>query len=282
MDSISKPVVCDFSAYVDDDSDLYGDKDAPLKSIIIRHDNDVGIQTTPDYTVVSETYLCQRRIKQSQAGLAISSGYGIDPSSLEATEHYLHFVLNGKVPVLSPNLSTLSEHGYQKEVKDFNQLTSSLGIWALVDQKWTKELASWIHENECLEVMAGNGLLAKALCQNGVSILATDDKSWDDPDCEFSAFYDVKKLDAIEAINKHRNRDILIMSWPPPNISISLDILEAWGSDKPIVFIGDAAGGMTACDAFYRHFEPIAQQPVKSYMPSHKAQDNVVIGYYKP
>ena len=281
MDSINKPATCDFSAYADDDSDLYGDNEAPLKSSIERHENDVGIQSIPDYSANYSIPLCQRKSVPSQTVTALTS-HSIVPASIEATEHYLDSVLKGEVPVISPNLIALNKSGYQKEVKEFNTFTSSLGIWALVDQKWTQELASWIHDRECLEVMAGNGLLAKALTQKGVSILATDDKSWDDPDGEFIAFHEVERFDALRAINKFRHKDILIMSWPPPNVAISIDVLKAWGSDKPIVFIGDKAGGMTACDEFYNHFVPSIQQPIKSYMSSHGAWDNVTIGYYKP
>ncbi len=279
MDSIFKPTALDFGVYVDDDSDLYDDNDAPLNSSIERHKNDVGIQTSPDYT---STALYKRKSEKHEEIETIFLNHDIGPSSIKATEDYLDFVLKRKVPVISPNLGALKERGYQKEVRDFNQFTSSLGIWALVDQKWTQELANWIGEKECLEVMAGNGLLAKALECKGVSTLATDDKSWDDPENEPFVFCDIKKLDAIEAIKVYGDCDVLIMSWPPPNVSISFDVLKVWGSDKPIVFIGDKAGGMTACDEFYKYFKPIVQQPVKSYMPSHGAEDNVIIGYYKP
>ena len=88
----------------------------------------------------------------------------------------------------------LSDHApYEYEMVDYNSFEmpndplSSFrareecckrGMWAIVDKHWTKELAKWIGNRKCLEVMAGAGWLAKALDFYKVDIIATDDYLW--------------------------------------------------------------------------------------------------------
>ena len=47
-------------------------------------------------------------------------------------------------------------------------------MWSLVDSVWTRDLADWIDQRICLEVMAGASWLAKALSAHGSSLVATD------------------------------------------------------------------------------------------------------------
>jgi hypothetical protein len=90
------------------------------------------------------------------------------------------------------------------------------GMWAIVDKRWTKQLADWIGSRTCLEIMAGAGWLAKALSDFGVDIIATDDYSWDaDTHLMMKRVCGVVKLNALESIKQFSDRDILICSWPP-------------------------------------------------------------------
>lgn len=280
MDGIHGAVTNDFSVYVDDDSDLYGDREAPLKSDITREGCNVCIQVEPDEAIPVRQPLHHRTISTQ---VAEPPRHEIaDPKTVEAIHYYLNEIFNKRVPVISPDLSAIEKLGFRKEVKEFNNLLSGLNIWAMTNQKWVLELANWIKDDSCLEVMSGNGLLAKALTEKGVDVIATDDKSWSDPDSDKISFCEVEPLDAISAVKKHNDRKILIMSWPPPNLSVSHDVLKMWDSEKPVIFIGDRKGGMTACDEFYNHFKVISEQPVKNYLPAHDAQDTVLIGYYIP
>ncbi|KEQ18717.1 hypothetical protein [Endozoicomonas numazuensis] len=280
MDGTHRATTNNFSVYVDDDdSDLYGDRDVPLKSDITRDGNDVGIQVEPDETAPIAQPIQHRSISRQ----VIASAQHVPAiNTVEAIQFYTNAILNNEVPLISPDLTYIEKLGFTDDVKAFNDLLSGLDIWALVNHKWVSELVNWVKGNSCLEVMSGNGFLAKALKQNGVEVIATDDRSWDDPDSDKIRFYDVETLDAIDAIKKYSDKKVLIMSWPPPNVSVSYDVLKAWGSEKPVIFIGDKKGGMTACDDFYSHFKAIDEQPVKSYLPAHNAQDTVLIGYYVP
>lgn len=130
------------------------------------------------------------------------------------------------------------------------------GMWAIVDLTWTRKLADWIGNRKALEVMAGAGWLAKALRIHGVDIVATDNYSWD---CDYHPrmvrVTEVLKMDGEEAVNTYKEADVLIMSWPPQTMD-AYRIAEAWGTKRPIVYIGEERGGCTAEDTFHRHFKP--------------------------
>ena len=67
MDGIHRALTNDFSAYVDDDSDLYGDREALLKSDITREGNSVGIQVEPDETIPKAQPLHHRAVSNQVA-----------------------------------------------------------------------------------------------------------------------------------------------------------------------------------------------------------------------
>ena len=64
-----------------------------------------------------------------------------------------------------------------------------------------------------IEVMIGCGALAKTLIDNGIDIVPTDNMScqseWQQVWC------DIEKMDCLDAIQKYKDRDLLIMSWSP-------------------------------------------------------------------
>lgn len=155
---------------------------------------------------------------------------------------------------------------------------NELGMYALVTKSWTSRLASWIGKKKVLEVMAGNGWLAKALNDCGVDILATDNKSWNRKFL-VQPLFEVVKEDALESVKNNSDRDILILSWPPYECPNSLSVIEAWGENKPIVYIGEI-GGCTAGPIFDSHFDIMAEQPNFGYKTWSVVYDNVYIGNY--
>ena len=139
---------------------------------------------------------------------------------------YIKFLKQGIIPAYPPSGS------FPQGNMDFSltrgsiidELTGSirdkftvndLGMYAIVDLRWTFQFAKWIAGRRVLEVMAGRGWLAEALAFHDVDITATDDYSWyargwGDP------VYDVLKYDAVEAVKSIGSAyDILLMSWAP-------------------------------------------------------------------
>ena len=158
----------------------------------------------------------------------------------------------------------------------------SRGMWALINKVWTKDLAEWIGDRKCLEIMAGHGWLAKALEEHGVDIIATDDYSWIGyRHIKRRPFDLVKKMDGRDAVKRYRRAEVLIVSWPPYNEEEICDICKEWGPDKPIVYIGEGDGGCTATDTFHENFcliEDVSPFQMQRWDGIH---DHVEIGYYK-
>jgi len=151
------------------------------------------------------------------------------------------------------------------------------GMWAIVDLVWTKQLADWIAGRKVLEVMAGRGWLAKALKHYNVNIVATDNKPW-----ETSPIFEVEKLDAVAAAKHAADFEIMIMSWPPYDDAIAIETCRAWGSSRPIVYIGEGPGGCNANDEFFDHFAEIKNQPEISLPRWYGLRDYLSVGHYVP
>jgi len=160
-----------------------------------------------------------------------------------------------------PDAFNLNCHKYSEMVGAYSSrqyVTSTKGMWGIVDLQWTKKLSEFIGDRTCLEVMAGAGWLAKALSIHGVDIHATDNYK-NHQKTRFKTVYDVEKMDAVKAAKKYHNKEILIMSWPPYRDSIAFNTLRAWHNNKSpshqtVIYIGEGWDGCTADDKFHKHF----------------------------
>jgi hypothetical protein len=94
------------------------------------------------------------------------------------------------------------------------------GIYCFYSRQLITALAEEIGSCSCLEIAAGDGTLTRFLSQQGVSIRATDDYSW-----EHSVHYPewVEKLEAKDALKIHAP-DVVICSWPPAGNSFERQV----------------------------------------------------------
>jgi hypothetical protein len=154
-----------------------------------------------------------------------------------------------------------------------------LGMFAIVDKYWTKQLANWIDGRRCLEIMSGWGWLAKALSEHGVNIVATDDYSWGHYEM-IQQVHPIEQLDACEAVEKYNDAEVLLCSWPYMDNDFTA-ACRLWGSNRPIIYIGEGYGGCTANDEFYEGFQEL-NEPVKIDLLSwNHIHDRVQIGHWK-
>jgi hypothetical protein len=198
---------------------------------------------------------------------------------------FLSYVRNKEIPPEPPDGTSIRGYDYRFEKGFPDNIISywnareecvKLGMWAIVDDIWTKVLADWIGNRIVLEIMSGPGWLAKALTKHGVRIISTDNFSW-----EFtgkSVYSLVLDYDAVKAVKKYFKSDILLCSWPPYENDTIVRACDVWGPDKPIIYIGEGEGGCCAPDAFFTNFreiEPRIDIPLKSWYGIH---DTVMIG----
>jgi hypothetical protein len=154
-------------------------------------------------------------------------------------------------------------------------------MWAVIDMTWTRDLAVWIRNRRVLEIMAGRGWLAKALALHGIQIVATDNGAWSSSYANRSPVFEVNRFEALAAIETFdHGADILLVSWPPYGDTTIGRAAEIWGSDRPIIYIGENCGGRNVPEEFFEYFNVLEglSFPLKSWYGFH---DNVLVGYYR-
>jgi hypothetical protein len=152
-------------------------------------------------------------------------------------------------------------------------------MWAIVSQEWTTQLAEWIGERKVLEIMAGAGWLAKALSDCGVNIVATDSGDWDERHDKMMRLYPIKKHDAANAVRLF-DADILICSWPPYGSDAICDAATVWGTERPIIYIGEGDGGCNAPEEFWEHFREMDNAPNIPLISWDGIHDHIFFGHY--
>lgn len=151
------------------------------------------------------------------------------------------------------------------------------GMWAIVEQGWVSNLSKWVGNRKCLEIMAGAGWLSKALNDKGVDVIATDDYSWDgnqhSPD--MVRVYPVECVSAVDAVASPEP-EVLIVSWPPYDNRDIIYACRRWGTERPVVYIGEE-GGCNAPNEFFRYFHIEDEIGIPQWYGIH---DRLIIGKY--
>lgn len=101
-----------------------------------------------------------------------------------------------------------------------------------------KDLSNRLQGKKVLEVYAGNGFLANELRKHNVDITATTIFSGHDGHAD-GIYTDIVEMSGMEAVTEYGDdADILLVSWPTTTEDF-YNISMAWGSEKPIVYIGE-------------------------------------------
>lgn len=186
--------------------------------------------------------------------------------------NFLEYVERGEIPPAPPKTSDI--FNYVDSMADFKARDACIshGMWAIVEKTWVSELAKWIGTRSCLEIMSGTGWLAKALSEENISIEATDNYKWHK---EVKCVFPVRNASALDAV-KDSQHDILIVSWPPYESHDIVEACEAWGTSRPIIYIGEGCGGCNAPDEFFERFQ---ECDVSIELPTWTAiHDRIMIG----
>jgi hypothetical protein len=208
-----------------------------------------------------------------------------NPTGILELDDFLLKIKNKEIPLKAPFPLKSYDHDFDFDKVMYESaargVATKLGMWAVVDLDWTSNLSKWIGDRKCLEVMSGVGWLSKALSIAKVDITATDDLSWmEDAHKNSSLVHEILEYDAIDAVNKFLDAEILIISWPPYTCNKILEVCEQWGSDRPIVYIGENAGGCNAPDKFFNNF--IEDDSVSIEIPRYYGlHDKLMVGYWK-
>jgi hypothetical protein len=132
--------------------------------------------------------------------------------------------------------------------------------------EWIDEFANWIGNRKCIEVLAGCGSLSKVLKDRNVDIIATDDFSWDGtPNWNHDRSYwtSIENIDCAKAIEKYKDRDIVIMSWALYETAYNCLLkMREVNPNMLMVFIGEEKHGCTADDDFFDNMKIINDKDI--------------------
>lgn len=161
------------------------------------------------------------------------------------------------------------------------------GMYAFVSKEWTEPFAKWIGKRKVLEVMSGAGWLAKALSEQGVDVMATDNYSWINKN-NWDVIHPVGRAKAVRAIREMgADMDILLISWPymDNQAYYAIKNWDALNPGKLIVYIGEFGEGCTANKLFFDHVEIIESKKFSKAVENYKSwwgiHDSVYLLKYK-
>lgn len=202
-------------------------------------------------------------------------------------EDFLHLVSMDKVPPEPPDIPDRIEDALQSKIDWFHAKRSVniRGMWAIVNKRMAQSMADILRgispNPSVLEIMSGRGWLTKALRDEGITVVSTDNHSWKVTHSNLPPITDVKHLGAVASIRKYgQQSDVLLVSWPPMSRA-AYSAAKEWGSKKPIIYIGESAWGCTADNNFWEHFtwgKPLDVAGFKSWPSIH---DRIYLGNYK-
>lgn len=142
-----------------------------------------------------------------------------------------------------------------------------VGMYAKVTQKFVKSLAPNIGDGIVLDPMAGKGFLVKALRENGVKSIASDNNSWNISE-------NIENLDVLESIEKYGDKvSHVVLSWAPYTSDLDVQALRLVRDKYPhitIINIGEGIGGCTGTEEFW--------EEAKFIEPAHKVEYENTIG----
>ena len=127
-------------------------------------------------------------------------------------------------------------------------LTQEAGYYARVTRQFAETLSEAVGPDaRVLDPMAGRGLLVKALQEQGVEVLGTDNNSWGLSDS-------IEVMDVLKSIRAYGGwATHLVLAWPPYNDSVDVKILEEVRTNFPhlkVVYIGEV-DGCTGSEEFW-------------------------------
>lgn len=125
-------------------------------------------------------------------------------------------------------------------------LSREYGIWSLPNLETASLIKEQYHVQTSLEIMAGNAYWSKALSEVGVDAIASDSFSWAKSSTTGKIpIFETENLDALSAIKKHPEVDLILCSWAPNFGEDDLEILDLYRSleHQPVLlFIGEKFG----------------------------------------
>jgi hypothetical protein len=119
--------------------------------------------------------------------------------------------------------------------------------FVLLHSELLQNLACYLRGQKVIDIGSGSGYLSYKLQREGINMTAADDTSWN------KCFDKIWKHDTTSIdIN---NFDTIILSWPPMNNDLALQIAKQIKPNQTLIYQGELSGGCTANDEFFEYIE---------------------------
>ena len=180
---------------------------------------------------------------------------------------YVGSFMKGEVPEKFP-LQLSSGYGVGMFMSHMQAQDS--GYFAKITKVFAKNLKNKMIEDldgkepVVLDPMAGKGYFVKAMREQGVKTIGSDDKSWQ----KYQTDEGIENLDAVKSLKKY-GKDIthLMVSWAPMDTGIDkrlYDIVKEDYSHITIINIGEDMGGCTGTEKFWVNVRKDEKQGITS------------------
>lgn len=176
-------------------------------------------------------------------------------SILEA-KNFLTDIVTGEVPEFFPyNLDyNVVENDFSSGESIFSsqihQIGMQSGYFSKITKEVAKELSVYIYDNVLLDPFAGRGYFVKAMREQGVKTIGSDNKSIRLPGND-----QIEELDALESLKKYgKDVDFVAMNWVSGGSEIDYKLYKLIKQQYPhitILHIGEGQGGCTGSEKFW-------------------------------
>lgn len=176
------------------------------------------------------------------------------PNKYEQT--FVSDFVNGEIPEEIPfNLTRYGENfmaGFRS-----HQAGQEVGYYAKITKKFAKKLAQEVGKDAViLDPMAGKGYFTKAMREQGIKTIGSDDKSWEKVQSDDKS---IENIEALNSLNKYGNEiSHVLISWAPYDSDIDHKIYTTIQEKYPhitIINIGEDSGGCTGSEKFWTEIE---------------------------
>ena len=217
------------------------------------------------------------KVEELRKSITMFPDNNIRESQLSEITNLYRTVMNGGIPEDIPYFLT-RDYAYE-DYRNYSTASSIIhshlckaGMYARVTKTFAKDLAENIKDGIVLDPMAGRGFLVKALREENVKSIGTDDNSW-------NLSKDIEKIDVFESIEKYGDKvSHIVLAWAPYESDIDLKVLQMVRSRYPhitIINIGEPEGGCTGSEKFWEEAKIIQPEFEIKYDTTQGIHDSV-------
>lgn len=229
------------------------------KTIGGRRTNSVKIKPTENEEIIIQGLYQRFEIDNE---VAMSMGKPLSPTlkkEQKAAEAYLRKIANGEIPE-GDEIDDFNKGDSNTVGFTMHQSGMSSGYYAKITKRFARGFKDYAGDDAVvMDPLAGRGFLAKALQEQGLKVIASDDFSWaEEGRDESTRTQGVENMKAMDAVEKNAKKAThMVVSWAPIGFDEAalMDKAREVNPNIKIVHIGEGlGGGCTGNEELYRRY----------------------------